>query len=102
MGRTFLIAGEAGQPDGRYQVVGVVPNTKYYELREDFLPIAFLSPWRRTEDPGPEATFVLRTSAPPGPMFRSIKTAAAEVSPAVGHSVHGYDHSVAESLRATG
>ena len=63
-------------------MVGLVPNTKYQEIREDFPPIGFI-PVAQRKDPDPEATFVLRTSAPLGPLFRSIKTAAAEVSPVV-------------------
>ena len=39
LGRVFRVAGPAGKPDPTYQIVGVVRNTKYYELREDFLPI---------------------------------------------------------------
>ncbi len=82
VGRTFLIPGEAGQPDDRYLVVGLVPNTKYHEIREDFPPIGFI-PMAQRKYPDPEATFVLRTSAPLGPLFRSIKAAASEVSPVV-------------------
>ena len=33
--------GAAGQPDRVYQIVGLARNTKYYELREEFVPIGF-------------------------------------------------------------
>jgi ABC-type antimicrobial peptide transport system permease subunit len=65
-----------------YQIVGVVRNTKYYELREDFLPISFL-PMAQDDDPGAGATYVLRTSAPLTDLFRGVKAAVAEVHPEI-------------------
>src|SRR4029077_8394157 len=57
--RTFHMEAEAGKPEPLIQIVGLVKNTKYYELREDFLPIGFF-PILQDDDPGPGATFVLR------------------------------------------
>jgi putative ABC transport system permease protein len=73
------VEGPAGKPDPVYNVVGVVRNTKYYELREDFKPIAFL-PMAQDDDPGTGTTFVLRTSAAPGGIFRAAAAAIAEVN----------------------
>ncbi|HMC60834.1 MAG TPA: ABC transporter permease, partial [Candidatus Solibacter sp.] len=64
LGRTFRVEGPAGKPDPMYQIVGVVRNTKYYELREDFLPISF--PAAQNDDPDAGVTYVLRTTAPLG------------------------------------
>ena len=49
VGRSFRLDASAGKPDPVYQIVGVVRNTKYYELREDFVPIGFfpMRPGRR-------------------------------------------------------
>jgi hypothetical protein len=44
VGRSFRVQGQAGKPNPIYQVVGLMRNTKYNELREDFKPIG---PWRR-------------------------------------------------------
>jgi len=83
VGLTFHVEGPAGKPDPFYQIVGVVRNTKYYELREDFIPISFL-PIAQDDDPGAGATFVLRTHAPMGEAMAGVKTAVGEVSPAIG------------------
>jgi putative ABC transport system permease protein len=83
VGRSFRVQGPAGKPDPLYQVVGVVRNTKYGELREDFKPIAFL-PMAQDDNPGAGATFVLRTSAPLGGIFRAATAAVAEVHPGIG------------------
>ena len=83
VGRSFRVEGPAGKPDPIYQVVGVVRNTKYYELREDFKPIGFL-PMAQEDNPGSGATFVLRTSAHVGGIFRAATAAVAEVHPGIG------------------
>ena len=41
VGRTFRMEAEAGKPEPLFQIVGLVKNTKYYQLREDFMPVAF-------------------------------------------------------------
>ncbi len=51
VGHTFRVEGEAGKPDRIYQIMGLVRNTKYYELREDFIPIGFF-PIAQDENPG--------------------------------------------------
>jgi putative ABC transport system permease protein len=83
VGRSFRVEGQAGKPDPIYQVVGVVRNTKYYELREDFKPIGFL-PMAQEDNPGSSATFILRTNAQVGGIFRAATAAVAEVHPGIG------------------
>jgi len=83
VGRSFRTEGGAGKPDDVYQVIGLVRNTKYYELREDFQPIAFLS-FAQDRDPSPNASFVIRTNAPLGEFYKNAAAAAAEIHPAIG------------------
>jgi ABC-type antimicrobial peptide transport system permease subunit len=80
VGRVFLVAGNAGQPDDRYQVIGLARNTKYNQLREDLEPIVYLS-HTQDDDPGAGATFVVRASAISGDVLRAIKGGVAEVLP---------------------
>jgi predicted permease len=81
VGRTFLVQGTAGEPDDRYQIVGLVRNTKYLEVREEFSPISYVA-LSQQKNLGADATFVLRTSVPFGEISRAVKFAAAQVSPA--------------------
>jgi predicted permease len=97
LGRVFRVQGQAGKPDPMYQIAGVVRNTKYYELREDFLPIAFL-PSSQEESPEAGATFVLRTAAPLGNLFHSVKAAVAEVHPGIVIEFHVMTAQLQESL----
>jgi predicted permease len=82
VGRTFLVQGDEGEPDSRYQVVGLAHDTKYRTLRENMEPISYFAV-TQVADPGPWATFVVRTSAPVGDTFRSVRAAIAEVSPSI-------------------
>ncbi|MEO8130531.1 MAG: ABC transporter permease, partial [Bryobacteraceae bacterium] len=83
VGRSFRQDGDAGKVDPLYQVVGVVRNTKYYELREEFLPIAFLS-MAQEDDPGPGMTYVVRASSSLRDVMSSVKAEVAQVHPGIG------------------
>ncbi len=63
-------------------MIGLVRNTKYYELREDFMPITFLAK-SQDHDPDQGATFVLRTNSTPAGVFRAATAAITEVNPEI-------------------
>lgn len=83
IGRTFRREEFGDTPDSQFLVVGVVRNTKYFELREDFQPVAYV-PEAQNGEPGPGATFVVRTTAPLGEFYHNAEAAVAEVHPAIG------------------
>jgi putative ABC transport system permease protein len=59
IGRTFTVKHPSNTP-AQYQVIGLVGNTKYLDLREDFPPIAFVPMvQRKTLEPG--ATITVRS-----------------------------------------
>jgi putative ABC transport system permease protein len=78
VGKLFRREEFADKPDTLFLVVGLVRNTKYYELREDFQPIAIV-PSSQDDDPGADATFVFRTNAPLGEFYRAAEQAIAEI-----------------------
>jgi predicted permease len=65
-----------------YQVVGLVKDSKYYELREDPVPIAFVS---FTQANGPEdlSKLMIRSDEPLLPLISSIKRAANDINPSL-------------------
>jgi predicted permease len=83
VGRSFRTQGGAGKPDPICQVVGMVRNTKYYEVREEFLPIAYF-PIAQEEDPGPNTTYVLRSGSPAAELTRAITASVGRVHPNIG------------------
>jgi predicted permease len=83
IGRTFRREEFGDKPDSQFLVVGLVRNAKYYELREDFQPVAFV-PEAQNDQPGRGANFVVRTNAPLGEFFHNATAAAAEIHPEIG------------------
>ncbi|HYP13907.1 MAG TPA: FtsX-like permease family protein, partial [Bryobacteraceae bacterium] len=80
VGRTFRMEEEAGKPDSVFQVVGLVKNTKYHELREEFLAIAFF-PLAQEPKPSEGITFMVRTQAPINQVMAAVRRQMAQVSP---------------------
>ncbi len=97
VGRSYRTQGAAGKPDPIYQVIGVVRNAKYYEVREDFLPVAYYSTGQ-DDDPGTEITFVVRSAIPPGEIKRSLKSAIAQANPAIALEFHVLSDTIQRSL----
>jgi predicted permease len=97
VGRTFRHELEAGKPDAVYEIVGLVRNTKYYGLREDFRPIAFY-PVAQDEDLLSGTTFVVRTAGSAGQVMNNIKAAVAEVSPSIGIEFQVMSRQIQEGL----
>jgi putative ABC transport system permease protein len=97
VGRTFHLEAEAGKPEPLFQIVGLVRNTKYYELREEFKPLAFF-PVAQDEDPGPGATFVLRMAGSPGQLINAAKTTIEAISSSIGVESRSFSAQLQESL----
>jgi predicted lysophospholipase L1 biosynthesis ABC-type transport system permease subunit len=97
VGHTFRVEGEAGQPDRIYQIVGLARNTKYYELREEFVPIAFL-PAAQNDNPANGTTLVVRTAGRPQDALHTLKAAVAAVNPAFALEFRVMTVQIEESL----
>jgi predicted permease len=97
VGRTFRLEAPAGQPEPLYQIVGLVSNTKYYRLREDFVPIGFF-PIAQDKEPGSGATFVLRVQGSPGSVMKAAKAAIAEVNSSMNLSFRSLSGQLEDSL----
>jgi putative ABC transport system permease protein len=97
VGHTFHMEAPAGKPEPLIQIVGLVKNSKYYTLGEDFRPVCVF-PTAQDDDPGPGANFVLRVSGSPGPIMKSVNAAVAEISPTFGIEFHSFSQQLDESL----
>jgi len=76
VGRIFRDSNPEKAP---YQIIGLVKDTKYYELREQPLPLIFVS---FTQKLGPEehSVLMIRSSEPLPPLLASIKQASNEIN----------------------
>ena len=98
VGRSFRTEAPAGQADSSYEVVGLVRNAKYRELREEYLPIAYLAAGQEMNQAGPSTVFVVRTNGPPRDTLGVVKAAVAGVSPAIGIEFHVLTERIEETL----
>jgi predicted permease len=97
IGRSLGVAQQEGRPDRVYQIVGLVKDTKYGDLREGFSPIVFLA---QAQDDRPEASLhvLLRTDGPISGLVASVKQVAAETSPALVLNFRVFETTIRESL----
>jgi putative ABC transport system permease protein len=100
IGQRFWVEGTPFEPRTAYEIVGIVKNTKYADLREDvqpamFLPLSSLA-LQRLESGG--GSVVIRSSAPSEVVMSSIRTKLAASAPEVRYSFRVLDTIVAESL----
>jgi putative ABC transport system permease protein len=91
------VAQQGGRPDLVYQIVGLVKDTKYGDLREEFSPIVFLA---QAQDDQPDASLqvLLRTDGPISGLVASVKQIAAETSPALVLNFRVFETTIRESL----
>jgi predicted permease len=80
-----------------YEIVGVVPDTKHFTLREDFLPIAFV-PVAQATDPRAFTDFVIRSIAPPGDVSSGVRRGLAGISPSIDVDVRPFDATIRQGL----
>ncbi len=98
IGRSFRMEAPAGQQDPIYEVIGLARNSKYRDLREEFLPIAYLAAGQELNEGGSHVDFVVRTRSPMPETLGAVKSAVAAISPGIGIEFHVLTERIAETL----
>ena len=89
VGRRFWVAASPGDPDTRYEIVGLVRDTKYEDLREEFQPIAYYAA-AQDEGAGPGAEVLIRSRVPQAETVSAVTRALNEINPAITVSFQGF------------
>ena len=98
MGRVFHWQDPPGrEPAPRYQIVGVVENSKYTDLREDLPPIAYM-PALQEREPGPSLEVILQATASLPIVTGAAAQMIREVNPAIAVQFETMERLVHESL----
>jgi len=63
-----------------YQIIGVVKDTKYIDLREELWPVVY-TPRAQNENPATDAQILIRSRAPLASLLSAIKTMASQADP---------------------
>ena len=82
VGRTFKINVYRGQPQYEYEIVGLMANAKYDDLRKDFDPIAFY-PQLQDDRPDANGEIIVRSSGSFEPIVGELRQAMADVNPEI-------------------
>jgi putative ABC transport system permease protein len=88
VGHRFWIAATPGEPDTPYEIVGMVGDTKYEDLREEFIPIAY---YASTQDDGAGAgaQMLIRSRLPQAETVAAIKNVLNEINPSISVRFEG-------------
>ncbi len=90
VGQRFRIEAMAGEePETLYEIVGLVRDTKYGDLREEFVPIAYNAV---AQDPGsgPGSQFLIRSRLPQAETVAAVKRILNEINPAITVNFQGF------------
>jgi len=97
VGRKFWIEATPYYPETAYEIVGVVKNAKYHDMREDFQPVAFTA-FTKEALSRPSARFIVRSSLPPSALVASVRASLAGISPYLQYAFHFIERWIQESL----
>jgi predicted permease len=97
VGQRLRIEATPTDPETVYEIVGLVKDTKYTDLREDFGPIAFFA-CSQDPRPGSGGLFLIRSNLTQAEITAAVKHVLVEANPAINISFQGFKTIIEESL----
>ena len=97
IGAHFQIEASVGQARPVYEIVGLVRDTKYYDLRDEFAPEVYVTT-AQDDHPDEFAGLLIRSNLPMGTLTQELKSALAETSPEIGEEFHVMQTNIHDSL----
>ena len=97
IGRTFKINVYRGRPQPEYEIVGVMGNAKYDDLRKQFDPVAFY-PQMQDDQPDQYGEIIVRASGSLEPIAGELRWAMAEVNPEIAIDFHSLTEQIENGL----
>ena len=92
IGKGFRIQAGPGEPQPLYQIVGLVKNSKYQSLREDFKPIAYVAV-SQNKEPGSGTNIIVRSTAPLGSLLAAVRRTVMEQNPEISLEFRVFERS---------
>ncbi len=86
-----------GEPRHEYEIVGLVKNSKYQNLRDDFKPTIFLAEGQEKE-PGSDINFIVRSNESSGALTSAVKKTVMEGNGSLSLQFTVFKTQVRESL----
>jgi predicted permease len=97
LGLRFWRQATPRNPEMRFEIVGIVKDSKYNKIRRALTPIVYLP---QTQEPHPTsfAQVLIRSSLPPAATLAAVKTAVTRISPDITATFEVFDTMVRDSL----
>jgi putative ABC transport system permease protein len=97
LGKRFKLEVGPQDPDFIYEIVGLVKDTKYSDLREEFIPIIYF-PQSQDKDPDMAPAILIRSNSSLLGLISSIKGVVAEINPNITLNFRVMNTQIKESL----
>jgi predicted permease len=97
VGRTFKINVYKGETQYEYEIVGLMANAKYDDLRKGFDPIAFY-PQLQDRRPDSSGEIIVRSTGSFEPIVGELRRAMAEVNPEIAIDFHSLAAQINDGL----
>lgn len=97
VGKVFRIEAGPGEVQPLYQIVGMVKNSKYQSLREDFKPIVYVAATQE-KNSGTGTRLMVRSGMPLGPLTSAVRRKILEESPEISLQFRVFDTMLQDSL----
>ncbi len=97
VGRRFRREATPFEPERVFEIVGLVKNSKYRDLREDFTPIAFLAA-TQIATPEPYLNILIRSNVPIDGLVQTVNRTLSEANPQIVFNFRVFKTQVRESL----
>jgi putative ABC transport system permease protein len=97
IGKGFRVQVGPGEPQPIFQIVGLVKNSKYQSLREDFKPIAYVAD-SQNKEPGTGERILVRSTAPLGSLLAAVRRSVLEENPEISLQFRVFGAMLQDSL----
>jgi predicted permease len=97
VGQTLLTGAEPGYPATTYQIIGIIPDTRYSDLRGETPPITF-APATQFPAQGPWSSLVIHSSMPSRVVMAAVKRSMAEKHPDVVAELGDFQRQILDGL----
>src|SRR5215471_1352633 len=97
IGKTFRREATPSESEQSFEIVGLVADTKYSSLREEFRPIVYLST-SQDPQPAPFAEFVIRSAAPIAETISNVRSLVAQAGPLITLAFQPFETTILEGL----
>ncbi|HJQ25493.1 MAG TPA: ABC transporter permease [Blastocatellia bacterium] len=89
VGHRFWVEATPGESETVFEIVGLVRDTKYEDLREEAVPIAYYAA-SQNSGAGPGGQMMIRSRAPQAETVAAIKDLLNQINPAITVSFQGF------------